>query len=170
MNTKSARGRRPRGFTLIEILIVIGMIAILAAVVLVAVNPLRQFAEARNSQRLSNVSAILNAIGERIADNKGIFQDASGSCSTAIPSSATDMAKSSYDIRPCLVSTYLSELPYDPATGSNTCTTSGCSGSGEAYDTKYTVMQDSSTARITVCAPGGAESAISGSVPVCLTR
>jgi type IV pilus assembly protein PilA len=162
---------RTRGFTLIEILIVIGMIAILAAVVLVAVNPLRQFAQARNSQRLSNVSAILNAISERIADNKGIFQDTGSSCASALPTSATDMESAGgYDVRPCLVPTYLSELPYDPASGSNTCSGTGCAGNGEGYDTGYTILQDPTTSRITVCAPGGAESSISGSSAICLTR
>jgi type IV pilus assembly protein PilA len=160
---------KTRGFTLIEILIVIGMIAILAAVVLVAINPLRQFAQARESQRMENVSAILNAIGERIADNKGVFQDASGSCSSALPSSAEDMEKAGgYDMRSCLVPTYISDLPYDPSTGSNTCTDSACAGA--SYDTKYTVLQDATTMRITVCAPAGVEPAISGSAAICLTR
>lgn len=158
-----------RGFTLIEILIVIGMIAILASVVLIAINPLRQFAQARNSQRISNVNAILNAIGNRTAEHKGIFTDLSGACQLSIPATATDMANSTngFNIRPCLVPTYISELPYDPAGGVNTCTTDICA---DAYDTKYTVKQDTN-GRITVCAPNaGIETSIENSTAYCLTR
>src|ERR1700735_2848314 len=71
--------RDKRGFTLIEILVVIGIIAVLAAIVIVAINPSRQFAQARESQRVSNVDSILDAIGQRMADNKGVFA-ASSSC------------------------------------------------------------------------------------------
>jgi len=56
--------REQEGFTLIEILVVIGMIALLAAIVIVAINPARQFAQGRNTQRTSNVNTILNAIGQ----------------------------------------------------------------------------------------------------------
>jgi len=64
---------KKNGFTLIEILVVIGLIALLAAIVIVAVNPARQFAQGRDTQRTGNVDTVLNGIGQRISDNKGVF-------------------------------------------------------------------------------------------------
>jgi prepilin-type N-terminal cleavage/methylation domain-containing protein len=149
------------GFTLIEILVVIGLIAILAAIVLIAINPGRQFAQARNSQRESNVNTILNAIGQNIADNKGIFTCAG--IGTSIPSSSDpdDALNIGTDgglvDLGCLTPTYIaSSIPFDPTDGSE-------------EDTEYTIRQDTGS-RIVVCAPGHAEPAISGSTEYCLTR
>jgi type IV pilus assembly protein PilA len=142
MNTQRInRNRRKSGFTLIEVLIVIGIIAILAAVVLVAVNPARQFALARNTQRTSNIMAILNAIGQNSIDNKGIFTCASAG---TIPASSTIIKTGGYDIRTCLVPFYLSEIPVDP---------SGGSLSGSTYNTNYALSAEASTSRITITAP-----------------
>lgn len=159
----SSFGRRHKGFTLIEILVVIGIIAIFAAIVIIAINPSRQFAQARESQRVSNVNAILNAIGQNLADNKGLFN-----CpSVTLSNTPALISGTGANIRPCLVPTYLPELPYDPSTGSNTCTSSEAACT--SYDTKYTLAQDS-TGRITVCAPGAVEAAIGGSAAICVTR
>src|SRR3990167_9832102 len=60
-----------KGFTLIELLVVIGILAILLAITLIAINPARQFANANDTQRRSDVNQILNSIGQYSADNRG---------------------------------------------------------------------------------------------------
>lgn len=78
MNMKQtflARIRQTAGFTLIELLIVIAIIGILAAVVIIAVNPARQLAQANNAQRSNDANATLNAIGQFSADNTGGIPD-----------------------------------------------------------------------------------------------
>ncbi len=139
------------------------MLAILATVVLVAVNPLKQFAQARNSQRQANITTILNAVSNRIADNRGVFQG--GNCA-ALPSEETFMTTLGYDIRDCLVPAYVSELPYDPAVGSNYCT--DAAGCPESYHTAYTIRQEAG--RVTVCAPESLESVINVNEMLCVTR
>ena len=68
LRTSGSQTRRQAGFTLIEILMALLLIAILATIVIIAINPAKQFAQARNTQRTSNVESILNAVGQRIAD------------------------------------------------------------------------------------------------------
>ncbi len=134
--------RNKKGFTLIEILVVIGIIAVLSAIVLVAINPARQFKLARDSQRMSNVTAILNAVGQNIAENKGVFD-----CTVAIPNTATVISKVTLDIASCLIPTYISSLPFDPnVTGAHYTDNTD-------YDTKYSISQDVE-GRVTIDAAG----------------
>src|ERR1700722_8063946 len=112
---KLAEGKS-KGFTLIEILAVIGITAILAADVAGAINPGRQFAQARNAQRESDVNTILNAIGQDLADNKGEFVCAG--VGTAIGSATTSIGTAGTNLNSCLVPTYISSaIPMDPSGG-----------------------------------------------------
>ncbi len=170
-----------KGFTLIEILIVIGIIAILAAIVIIAINPAKQFAQARNTQRTANVNAILNAIGQRIADNKGKFDGdfaigtpaVTYTCPTLPDIDAGDIPTTNIHMGPeldttpaednlsCLVPTYIPTLPYDPSLSDKPA---GSDSIG------YQVGVDPQ-GRVTVCSTEAAtEKAIPDPEEICVTR
>jgi prepilin-type N-terminal cleavage/methylation domain-containing protein len=140
--------RKARGFTLIELLIVIALIAVLAGAIIIALNPARQFALARNSERWSHVSSLNDLIQQNVAENRGSFT--CGGVVTTIPTTSTLLASADngtgghFNICNCLVPTYTNSLPYDPnaaGAGYTDCT---------SFNTEYFIVRDAATSRITV--------------------
>ena len=127
--------RRNAGFTLIELLVVIGIIAILAAIALVAVNPGRQFAAARDTQRRNDVYQMVNAVYQYSVENNGTFPTSI----TATPTHVGDGTGGTINLNTDLVPDYIPEIPSDPSTGTST-------------DTQYVIFLNGN--RITASATG----------------
>ena len=135
--------KHKNGFTLIEILIALGLIAILISTLVFILNPAKLLSKSRNDRRTFDVNSILNAIGENISDNFGQFNCAAGD----IPTATSWISSDGYDIRDCLVTEYLTELPVDPSYGI------APSAGTSTYDTRYQIIQNSTTSDITISAP-----------------
>jgi prepilin-type N-terminal cleavage/methylation domain-containing protein len=135
-----------RGFTLIELLVVIGILAVLLAITLIAINPARQFSQANNTKRSSDVNALLNAIDQYAADTKGALP-------TGIDITVKNISNTGANICDALVTKYLAALPVDPLTNGGTPISQVSGICPATYDTNYTVVKSANDNRITVSAP-----------------
>ena len=68
---KKKKQSHQNGFTLVELIVVIAIISIAATITIVAINPAKQLAEARNTARWAGVDALLEAITQYQWDNGG---------------------------------------------------------------------------------------------------
>lgn len=126
------------GFTLMELLVSIGIIAILAAIIIVAINPRKQISDARNAQRRSDVNTILNAVYQYMVDNEGT--PPGGIDSTAREICRLDATDCDEINLKALSGTYIAGIPVDPV--------ADLSGTG----TDYFISVDAHD-RITISAP-----------------
>jgi len=139
-----------KGFTLIELLVVIGILAILLAIVLIAINPARQFAQANNTKRNSDVQSLLNAIHQYAADNGGNLPPGLSTIPADTPTAinSTNLG-SAFCI--ALVNRYLAAFPQDPSSnnGAN-ISEAECTGT---WDTGYVASISATNNRTTLSAP-----------------
>ncbi len=140
-----------KGFTLLEILLVVAAIAILAGIVIVAINPAKQLGDTRNAQRRVDVNTILNAIYQYTLDTNGTLPASlveSATCSGA----TNEICKTGgtctnlVDLSVLTASQkYLTSMPFDPTAATTN-------------STKYMAVK-SANGRVTVCAPSAEQSA-----------
>lgn len=144
----NSKKRLTEGFTLLEVLLVIAIIAILAGIVIIAVNPSKQLADTRNAQRRVDVNTILNATYQYAIDNNGNMPAAITSTPTLICQTGTPSCAGLIDMTALTTNEkYLVAIPRDP---SITATT-GSAG--------YTIVKDTNN-RVTVAAPNAENVAV----------
>jgi len=144
--------KQQKGFTLLEVLLVIALIAILAGIVIVAVNPGKQLADGRNTQRSSDVNTILNAVYQYVIDNNGTLPAIPTATCALVDTNevckltATGTCADGVDLSVLTTNQkYLTGMPVDP----NVSSTDG---------TGYYITKSANN-RITVCAPSAENSA-----------
>jgi prepilin-type N-terminal cleavage/methylation domain-containing protein len=147
MTLKSLR-KNEKGFTLIEVLLVIAIIAILAGIVILAINPNRQLAQSNNAQRSSDVTTLLNAVYQYSIDNDGTLP---ASVSALVADTPTEICNAGGDCDGLVDlgvltqnQTYLTELPADPTAATT---------DGTGYE-----IERSANNRVTVSAPSAQNS------------
>lgn len=126
--------QRKEAFTLIELLIVIVIIAVLAGIVVIAVNPGEKLAEMRDNERKTHLNTILSAVEEKTLMARGEW------VCDPIPTdnfTVIGTAAGNYDLFSCLVPEYMSSEVYDPTDGTE-------------EDTKYAIWQNAQTGDVSL--------------------
>jgi prepilin-type N-terminal cleavage/methylation domain-containing protein len=149
-----SRMRSQKGFTLIELLVVIGILAVLLAIVLIAINPARQFSQTNDTKRSSDVNAILNAVHQYSASNRGILPPGINEEPTPISTAlAAGLVPAGVGQAFCeaLVTDYIAALPTDPQVNNGTPVERvDC----DDFNTGYMISRSATDSRVTVYAPG----------------
>lgn len=131
------------GFTLLEVLLVVAIIAILAGIVIIAINPGKNLGDSRNAQRSADVATILNGVYQYSLDNNGTLPAGITTTATEVCATGASSCTSLVDLTAVTTNgKYLVSIPKDPQ----------CSSSCAANGTGYRISKDAN-GRITVAAP-----------------
>lgn len=141
------------GFTLVELLVVIAIIAVLAGVLLVAINPVALLAKGRDSTRLQDVDNLNKAIGLALADGE-VLLSVTGVCATCTSLSGTQAVdgvngwiKFTVPTGKTGLSKFIPALPIDPLnTGTSVYT---FASDGSVYELNAVLESPDNTAKMT---------------------
>lgn len=114
-----------KGFTLVELLIVIAVISIIAGVLLIQLRPAQIMQKSRDSQRLQDLRTLQNAINLALTEGEITLTANGSSCTSCTSSTGTASSDGSGYVKFTVpegktgLSNYLATLPVDPTNQGN---------------------------------------------------
>ncbi|MGE5042179.1 MAG: type II secretion system protein [Candidatus Levyibacteriota bacterium] len=120
------------GFTLIELITVIGILGVLAVVLLSVLNPLTQFAKARDSQRRTILKQLQGALEQYYNDN-GNYPSTGDAYYSSDGGDTFSNNGGAGGWIPNLAPKYIQALPADPTGGDTSCPTPAGNGTKKAF-------------------------------------
>lgn len=96
-------------FTIIELITVMGVLAVLMSITIIAVNPSRQFKKANDGKRQSDVAEIVNAVNGYISNNLGSLP-----VGITVMQTEIGVGVGKVDLCSDLVPDYVASIPTDP--------------------------------------------------------
>lgn len=155
--------RQQHGFNLIDFLTIVGMIALVLGILFIIINPQRHFERPDNTQRETDVNALLNAVVAYTAD-KGELPKGAGGVDipiTPAPALVIGSGKDQIDLCDALVPMYIPDIPLDPSStvGLQKPDNSICTDDGATYSSGYTIKTDPNQI-VTISAPSARGGAI----------
>lgn len=140
---KTSVFKRQSGFALLEALLIIAILAILAGIIIIAVNPGKQLEDTRNSQRQADITTILNAVHQYSLDNDEALPADITETATEICAATSTNCNKLVDLSVVIAGEkYITSIPKDPQ-----CNTI-CAPNGTGYK-----ISKNSNGRVTVSAP-----------------
>lgn len=115
---------KAKGFTLVEVLLVIVIIAALSAIVIIAINPGKQIEDALNMQRKADLNALESAVNQYMIENRGqtppgvdenlrMLGTGVGDCNFDCGAMGQTHSEC-LDLKDFLVPTFIADMPIDP--------------------------------------------------------
>jgi uncharacterized membrane protein len=115
--------KKNQGFSLTEILIVIGIIFVLAGILMVAINPMQRIKSSRDDVRRAHIHQIWEAVTNKHSAEEGWTCGSQGPLPFSIDGDDkpvfVEIGSANYDLFSCLVPDYLSKKLLDPKQGTD---------------------------------------------------